>query len=357
MNDSYFIDNKEYTKAGLLAYAENKLEMSGLPDWEHDLFSFIVQWFSSADYVLIYTSGSTGPPKEIRIPKTQMLRSAKRTLRYFDVKPFENILLCLPVKYIAGMMVVVRAFAGSGNLVTLSPQQLSLGSIKGKIGFASMVPLQVAKLLDEHRNLDNLEKLLLGGAPVSQNLAEKVKKSFRGQVWETYGMTETITHVAVRKIDEEPQVFHALPGVSFSVDDRECLIISDPFIRDQQVVTNDRVELLSNTSFRLLGRMDHVINSGGIKVQPEEIERLIGPNIDGRFCITSIPHETMGQMVVLVVEKGADLDKLRDGLAAIENYRRPKKIIELDLIPTSSNGKIDLKAVKDKVSKIVSIDS
>ena len=350
MNSNYFVNHKKYSQAELLIYAQSKLKQRDLPDWERDLFSFIIAWFSGTETITILTSGSTGTPKKIEIPKSRMICSARRTLDYFDVKPFENILLCLPAKYIAGMMMIVRAFSGSLNLITISPQHLFLSDIEDKIGFASMVPLQVSKHLDESHNFDRLEKLLLGGAPVSQRLTEKVKSFFKGQVWETYGMTETITHVAVRRIEDEVQVFHALPGISFSVDERECLIISDPLIQEQPIITNDRVELRSGTSFRLIGRLDHVINSGGIKVQPEELERQLEPHIDHRFCITSMPHATLGQMVVLVVEEGADLEKIRSAIDTIDDYRRPKKIIELKHIPTSANGKIDMKSISERIN-------
>lgn len=351
MNNSYFINHKEYTQAELTTHAENQLIQSRLAEWERDLYSFIVQWFSETEFVQIYTSGSTGSPKEIKIAKERMLRSAKRTLQYFEVKPFENILLCLSVKYIAGMMMVVRAFAGSLNLITLPAQQFRLNNLKDSIDFASMVPLQMERLLNEHQNLDGMRKLLLGGTPVSPSLAKKLRASFKGQIWETYGMTETITHVAVRKINEEAQIFHGLPGIAFSMDDRECLVIADHLISDCPVLTNDRIELLSTTSFRLLGRFDNVINSGGIKIQPEEVERLFESFIEGRFCITSIADEMLGEIVVLVVEKGANANLIRKAVSAIDNiYQRPKKVVELEQIPLTSNGKIDYKAVKDKLS-------
>ncbi len=353
MNEKYLLNHKEYSQVGLITHAENQLKLLELADWERDLFSFVVQWFSATEFVSIYTSGSTGTPKEIRIPKISMRRSAKRTLQFFDVKPLENSLLCLPVKYVAGMMMVVRAFVGSLNLITLPAQHLQVSSVKDKIGFAAMVPLQIERLLDEHQNLEPISKLILGGTPVSQGLTEKIKTSFKGQVWETYGMTETVTHVAVRKIEDEAQVFQALPGISFSIDDRECLTITDPFIQDQPALTNDRVELLSETSFRLLGRLDNVINSGGIKIQPEELERLFERYIDGRFCITSMPHETFGQIVVLVAEEGADMDRIRQGINTLQSYLRPKKILELDHIPVTRNGKIDVKAVKDSIIEML----
>ena len=351
MSNKYVVNYKEYCREELIAHAQSRLS-SDLSDWERDLFDFILNWVSLSSTISIHTSGSTGKPKEIQISKERMIRSAERTLRYFEVKPSESILLCLPVKYIAGMMMVVRAFTGSLNLITLPPHQLQLGNIKGEIGFAALVPLQMDKLLNEHQDIASIRKIILGGSLVSPMLEEKLKGSFPGRIWETYGMTETITHVAVREINGAARIFNALPEISFSTDDRECLIISDPGILDEPLYTNDRVELLSETSFRLLGRIDHVINSGGIKVQPEVLESLIAPYILGRFCITSLPDETLGEMIVLVVEKGVDLVRVREGIDALESYHRPKKVFELEQIPVNRNGKIDYKELKDNIGQL-----
>lgn len=352
MNDKYILNHQTFTKDGILNFAADKLNQPELTEWEHDLYSFIQTWFSGSAYVSIYTSGSTGTPKEIKILKERMRLSAQRTLDYFEVEPLENILLCLPVKYIAGMMMVVRAFTGLLNLIAVSPNQLKIDRIEDTIGFASMVPLQIERLIDQHQPLDRIQKLLLGGTPVSENLSNKLKSSFKGQLWETYGMTETITHVAVRKLRDEAQVFHALPGITFSIDNRDCLMINDPLVQDLAVQTNDRVELLSATSFRLLGRVDYVINSGGIKIQPEVLERTLEPYMTVRFCITSIPDESLGEMLVLVVEKGVNPESIQRALTQIGSYSRPRKIFELEKIPVTNNGKIDLKAVNIEISKL-----
>lgn len=350
---NYNINHKRYSTSELIAHAVNQCNDLNIPVWERDLFEFILHWFDQSEQVSIYTSGSTGIPKKIHISKANMVLSASRTLRYFDVKAGENVLLCLPVKYIAGMMMVVRAFVGSLNLITVSPQKLSLHKLSETIDFASMVPLQLANLIDGGENLNNLRKLLLGGAPVAQTLTDKIIIKCKGEVWETYGMTETITHVAVRKIKDEPQLFHAIDGVSFSVDERECLVIHDALLGSDNIITNDRVDLISSTAFRLLGRIDHVINSGGIKIQPEELERLMESYIHGKFCITYLADESLGQMVVLVIEKGEDMDSIKHGIAAMESYQRPKKIFELIEIPALPNGKIDVQAVKKAIGLLL----
>jgi o-succinylbenzoate---CoA ligase len=353
MTGSYFINHKAYSLPQLLTYASELLNHEDATDWEKDLGGFILDWFSSGEYVSIRTSGSTGIPKEIRLSKIKMLHSAERSLAFFDIKPGENALLCLPVKYIAGMLMVVRAFAGELNLITRSPQQIQLDSIAGTIHFTAMVPLQVEKLINEKQDLDKINKLIIGGAALSFGLAKKIKSAFKGGVWETYGMTETITHVAVKKINEgSGALFQALPGISFSTDYRGCLVISDPLLQEQSILTNDNVTLFSPTSFRLLGRYDNIINSGGIKVQPEELERILSSHVKMNFCISSVPDDRLGQLIVLVVEKGADVDLINKAILQIEAYRRPKKIIELEIFPISSNGKPDLRKVKELIGKI-----
>ena len=353
MNNKYSINHRKYTKDEIIILAESQSKRLDTPEWERDLYAFITDWFSPTEYMAIHTSGSTGIPKEILISKTKMIGSAARTLRYFDVKPNENILLCLPVTYIAGMMMVVRAFTGSLNLITLPPQQMQLSNIKEELGFAAFVPLQMDKLLNEGQNLGFMRKIILGGSPVSAVLEDKIRTSFTGQIWETYGMTETITHVAVRKIKDDVRIFFALPGISFSEDDRGCLVIDDPYLLDSPLHTNDNVELLSPTSFRLLGRMDHVINSGGIKVIPEKLESLMSPYVQGHFCITSLPDEVLGEMIVLVVEKGTDMLRIMQGIDTLKTYHKPKKVFELDQIPINQHGKIDVREVKQIINKLV----
>jgi len=348
----YSINHITYSHPGLLDYSVRQLQRHDLQEWEKDLYIFILEWFSPGQYVSIYTSGSTGIPKEIRLSKEDMCKSAERSLVFFDIKPGENALLCLSVKYIAGMMMVVRAFTGRLNLVTVPPQHLQL-THPGDFHFAALVPLQLEKLTEEPQYLDNIKKLVIGGALLSSSLAKKLNASFHGKAWETYGMTETITHVAVREVTgtTPPLTFHALPGISFTIDERECLIIHDPLIHNRHIVTNDRIELLSSTSFRLLGRLDNVINSGGIKVQPEELENILSPYIQGKFCISSVPDDKLGNLVVLVVEKGTSLATLQEILDTIDPYHRPKKIIELAEFPLTSNGKTDQAVLKEKIRR------
>ncbi len=345
MTETFIINHKEFTKPELIVYAEEQVSRNDIPEWRKDLYAFIKIWLSDVETISINTSGSTGQAKKILFTKLQMIRSAQRTLKYFDIKPFNKALLCLSVNYIAGVMMVVRAFTGKLNLIISPSDDINISET---IHFAAMVPLQVEKLLNSNAILCNYKKIIIGGTAISSQLSEKIIKEFNGKVWETYAMTETLTHVAVKEIvaNSFNHPFQALPGVTFSKDVRDCLVIHDPMIQSESLITNDRIELLTETSFHLLGRADNVINSGGIKIQPEEIERVLMPYISGKYCISSISDNIFGEIVVLVVEKRANSNQLLDTINKIEKFHRPKRIIEIADIPVNANGKIDRMKVK-----------
>ena len=346
MDNKFIINDQEYSSSELSNFAEKRISSSSTPEWEKDLYHFIIQWFSPVEYISIFTSGSTGTPKEIKLLKTDMIKSANRSNTFFELKQRDNALLCLSVKYIAGMMMVVRAFCGKLNLISIPPHQLE--EINKLIDFAAMVPLQIEKLLAQPTLLNKIAKIIIGGAPLNETLTKRLLRKYKGTAWETYGMTETITHVAIKEIKKikNNNIFYALPGINFAQDNRNCLIIKDELIQPKPLITNDHIQLVSKTSFRLLGRYDNVINTGGIKVQPEELEAKLHAYINGKFCITSMPDNKLGEIVLLIIEKGAEIINIENGLSAITNYQKPKRIIELDKIPLLNNGKIDRIALK-----------
>jgi O-succinylbenzoic acid--CoA ligase len=290
-------------------------------------------------------------PKSIEFTKAQMVRSAQRSLEYFNVQPAQKALLCLSVNYIAGMMMVVRAFTGKLNLILSPPDAVNISET---IHFAAMVPLQVEKLITSGDVLCNYKKIIIGGTPVSAKLAESIVKEFPGKVWETYAMTETLTHVAVRELTHDtPNIyFSALPGITFTKDIRDCLVIHDPLIQSEPIVTNDCVDLISDASFHLLGRIDNVINSGGIKIQPEAIEEILANYIEGMFCISSLRDSLFGEIVVLVLDAETKTHELQKGMDALDKYQRPKKTVELTKLPVNANGKIDRKKVKSLIETL-----
>lgn len=266
---------------------------------DEDIFHFLIDWFNKSPFIKVTTSGSTGYPKEIKLKKEHMINSAKATGDYF--KLFENTtaLLCMSPKYIAGKMMLVRAMVLGWDLDVVAPTSNPLEKINKKYDFCAMVPMQVTLSLNE---LHKIKTLIIGGGTVSNSLKRSVQ-NIRTDIFATYGMTETVTHIAVEKLNNKPTTyFNCLPNVKVSIDNRNCLVINAPQIADERITTNDIVEIINETSFRWLGRFDNVINSGGVKLFPEQIEFCLTDVIENRFFIASEPDELLGNKLILVIE-------------------------------------------------------
>ncbi len=308
--------------------------------WQKDIINFIENWLDESDTIEVQTSGSTGQAKVISIQKNLMLASAKATLNFFKLSEGQTALLCLPVKYIAGKMMLVRAILGKLNLILVEPSSVPCEQLDSKIDFAAMIPLQVENSLHA---LSKIQNLIIGGAPMSPSLENRLKKA-PNSVYASYGMTETITHVALRNV-KEGVYFKALPGVTFWQDDRDCLIVKAPHLNIDELITNDVIELEDFTHFKWLGRYDNVINSGGIKLNPEEIESKIAPLFDRAFYISSEPDELLGEKLILLIE-GDELDAysltlLKSELAEeLNKYEVPKKIVFAQTFNRTPNGKL-----------------
>lgn len=301
---------------------------------------FIEEWNSPTPYVIAHTSGSTGTPKEIRLLKTDMRASAKATINFFGLHSGSWLHLPLSPDYIAGKMQIVRALE-SGAALTVeeaSNRPLSdLGLNSGqRISLLPVVPSQVSGVLSSGFT-DRIDNMIIGGAPLApvdeQRIIDSGIPSFA-----TYGMTETCSHVALRRLGSE--CFSALPGFSFSTDPRGCLVISSDTMSFGRLVTNDIVELDSPQTFRWRGRIDNVINSGGLKINPEEIEKKIARLFpDGTsFYITSRQSDRWGEEVVLVTDMPGPTDNLMAMIEAeVGHLRAPKALIfDPDIKRTSS---------------------
>ena len=271
--------------------------------WQQEIVDFLQQWFDDSDYVEVKTSGSTGDPKLIQLPKTTMLRSAQLTNRFFGLQPGSVALLCLPASYIAGKMMLVRAIAGNYTLHAVAPSANPFATEElPALDFSAITPYQLLhSAVDLPRR--NITNIIVGGSPVTPAM-EELTAEWPVALYETFGMTETASHIALRRFNgkEASASFRTLEGVRLSLDDRSCLVIDAPHLHSEQLITNDFVELVDNHSFRWLGRADRVINSGGIKIFPEQVERKLESVIDLPFFISSKPHESLGQQVVLVLE-------------------------------------------------------
>lgn len=303
---------------------------------------FLAQWRSDDPFVEAHTSGSTGVPKLIRLPKADMLHSAMTTCRQFGLGPQSLLALPLSVDYIAGKMMVVRAVAAGCPLWIEQPSSHPLGALAARgltADLASIVPAQIDGLLSLGPAIP-VRRLLIGGAPIAPADERRVVEAGI-EAYATYGMTETCSNVALRRLGTD--IYEANDGFTFGVDSRGALTIESRAMSFGRLVTNDLVSLLSPGSFRWLGRADNVINSGGVKVSPELTERRMASVLDpSTFYLTGRPSERWGSEVVAVVVRGhrpttAQLELL-DGLLSVAE--RPKAWIEVDTLPLTSNGKL-----------------
>lgn len=303
-------------------------------DFEKPVGDFLLDWFDTKSYIEMKTSGSTGTPKTIRVDKQAMVNSAMATGDFFDLRSGNRALQCLPVKYVAGKMMLIRAIILGLDLDYVEPTSHPMKDLDDmNYDFVAMVPLQAKNSLEE---LKQVKKLIVGGSLISPSLEKKLMK-LPTEVYETYGMTETVTHIAAKRVGEK--VFTVLPGVTISYDDRNCLVIHAPkIIADETVVTNDLVELVNENQFKFLGRIDNVINSGGVKIIPEQVEYKLSGLINHRYFIAPKEDAELGQKVVLVVEGEAfEIDKAI--FDVLDKYEKPKEILFVPKFKETENGK------------------
>jgi len=302
-------------------------------DFEKPVGDFLLDWFDSKDFIEMQTSGTTGAPKKITISKQAMVNSALATGDFFDLKPGDKALHCLPVKYVAGKMMLVRAMIIGLDIEFVAPSSHPLLNNETDFDFIAMVPLQAQNSLGE---LKRVKKLIVGGAAINEVLEKNLLK-LTTEVYETYGMTETITHIAARKLGE--RAFTVLPNVTISYDDRKCLVIHAPRISDDVITTNDIVELVNENQFIFLGRLDNIINSGGIKIMPEQVEQKLANKIQQLYFIGSKPDNELGEKVILVIE--GDKQEFDENLFEdLDKYEKPKEIVFIPKIKVNASGKI-----------------
>jgi len=305
---------------------------------------FIDLWFDELPYITAHTSGSTGSPKEIQLLKTDMVASARSTNRYFGITPYSTLLCPLSADYIAGKMMIVRAIVSGAELWLEVPTNHPVQNDYGIVNLISVVPSQIPYLLDRKDNLAKLRTILIGGAQLPIQLSERITEAGI-DAYVSYGMTETCSHVALRKVrSSEPEIYEAMPDISFSKDNRDCLVINSKTRSFKELYTNDIVQLMDSRHFLWKGRLDNVINSGGIKVYPEEIEqqiRTVMPrNLE--FYIAKSDDEKWGEVPVLIVSEDiADKDALLKAArnAVHHKAQRPAKVI-YDEIRHTTSGKI-----------------
>ena len=325
-------------------------------DFEKQVISFIEEWFDDSQTVKVQTSGSTGTPKVFDIEKDRMRYSANKTCDILGLKQGASALLCLPVDYISGKMMVVRAIERKLTLFIKKPSVNPVNDLEATIDFCAMSPLQVENSLDKIHLIKNI---IIGGAAVSQSLKSNIsdqlnneKTLIKNHIYETYGMSETLSHIALKQIYPIAEdYFKVFDDVEISLDKRGCLQIFAPNLNSETLLTNDLVEINNGKEFRFLGRIDNVINSAGLKIYPEQLENLVKKEIANEVVFLGIANELLGQKLVLVIEgqKTAQLTERLEKIVYPSKNHHPKEVIFIEKFPRIPNGKIDRRALTHKI--------
>ncbi|MFN3918456.1 MAG: AMP-binding protein [Flavobacteriales bacterium] len=333
------IENHTYSVSEFLSLANNNKLFPGLS-------SFINEWESFNPEITLQTSGSTGIPKKIQTKKTHLVNSAKATCDFFKLNPKDKILICLPLNFIAGKMMVIRAVTHNLHMYLVSPASNPVRNLTEYVNFAAMTPHQVHTVIEENpEKLNLIEKLIIGGSSIDNELIYRLKQR-KINAWATFGMTETYSHIALRKISPIEATFYTcLPHINVSLSTEETLIIHAPQLGHEALQTNDVVELINETSFRWKGRKDFVINSGGIKLHPESLEEKLAPHMNKPFFMGGIADEKLGEKIVLVIESDESDNKkdvIENLIASVYNsIEKPKIIKFVSHFVRTPSGKIN----------------
>ncbi|WP_456377835.1 AMP-binding protein [Lutibacter sp.] len=356
--------HKDFKLQGKSFSSKEELINFSKKDLDVEVANFLQQWFDDSLFVEVKTSGSTGKPKVIKLYKNYMVNSAIATGNYFNLFENTTALVCMSPKYIAGKMMLVRALTLGWHIDIEEASLNPLKNCEKQYDFSAMVPMQLHNSLTE---LHNIKKLIVGGGVVSDTLLNKIQ-NVKTEIFATYGMTETITHIAVKKLNNFKLVtersrseshFEVLPNVTILTDSRGCLIINAPDIAKEKVITNDLVELISEKSFKWLGRFDTIINSGGVKLIPEQIEEKLSKIITQRFFVTGIKDEVLGEKLILIIEKLVTeqgqskkmfLNSLKN-LQSLTKYEIPKEVYFLKVFIETETKKVNRKKTLEILTK------
>ena len=317
--------------------------------------AFRTRWYDDSTTLEVHTSGSTGAPKTMLVEKKKMAASAALTCRFLGLQRGDSALLCMPLEYIAGQMMCVRAYTQDLQLFITTPCANPLLDIDEHITFAAMTPMQVYETLqhaEEKQRLERIEHLIIGGGAISRSLQEDLQ-DFPNNVWSTYGMTETLSHIAMRRLNgtTATDLYSPLQGVKVSLNSEGCLVIEAPHVCSQTLTTNDIAEICDDGRFRILGRKDNVICSGGIKMHIESIEARIG-EMECDYAITSLPDEKFGEIVVMLHTGLDEEETIAICRSRLSRYEVPKRLIYCTEIPKTGTDKIARQEVKQLALKL-----
>nr|WP_321355347.1 AMP-binding protein [uncultured Draconibacterium sp.] len=318
--------------------------------WEQSWLNFLEEWYNANNYVEVQTSGSTGTPKTITLKKDFVAASALRTIRFFNLQEGDRVLHCLPSQFIAGKLMIVRALIGKLDLNLIDPaSDFTILQFDKHIKFTAMVINQVTKYMALPEQ--NIVNLLIGGSAIPQPLEEQLQQ-ISTKCYSSYAMTETATHIALRNLngDDQTDYYTCLDGISVELDERNCIRILMPGLENGAIQTNDLGELEDSHHFKVLGRVDNVIISGGIKFLPEQIEEKLAKEMLLPYAIGSVPDEHLGEKIILLIEGDAG-EAIKTNIQAqcnklLSKYEQPKDICFIEKLPRTENGKIDRKQLK-----------
>ena len=352
--DKIQLNGTQYNRENL-----SELHFTDEPEdsWRNAIYHFLLNWFDDSDSIITHTTGSTGKPKDIRLRKTAMINSARMTNYFFRLDATSTVLLCMPTAYIAGKMMLVRALVSGFNLLTVEPSANPFENLNQLIDFTAITPYQLFQSAESLKN-GLVRKIIVGGSQVTRKLEELVE-GIPTEMYETYGMTETSSHIALRRFNgkDKSEYFTVLGGVEIHQTKRGCLVIDAPHLLECEIQTTDVVEIISNNSFRWLGRADSAINSGGVKIHPEQVEKKLERIIPASYFITSVPDQLLENKVVLIIESEAfsakqELDLKLKMQPLLHKFEFPKQIYYLPDFIYSQNNKL---LRKETLSKVISL--
>jgi o-succinylbenzoate synthase len=346
LNELFFIQGKSYDKQSLSILCKRKVNNKATEDWEAEICSFILQWLDDNDYIIAKTSGSTGKPKEIKLLKKHMKASARATLDFLKIESGGKAMLCLPANYIAGKMMIVRAFVGGLELNFVKPTLNAVFARLEKYSLIALIPGMISNIIDDNKEtiLENFDHILLGGTSIPHQMENKLQ-ILKNNLWHTYGMTETISHIALRRINgpNKSESFTPLRDVKVKLSEKNTLRVDYPKIGINNLITNDIAIINHEGKFIIKGRTDNLINSGGIKLHPEEIEGKISKLIENPFFIYGLPDKKLGKKIVLYIEGKLKLTKsqlMNEMSGFLEKKQIPKQIVFVKRFARTTSNKV-----------------
>lgn len=350
---------KAYTLAAFQSFLSQQLTKETLLHWERCILDFAAQWCSPhIQQFKLHTSGSTGAPKAIVLSRQAMKASAQATGKALHLTAGQSVLLCLSAEYIAGIMMIVRAIELGLDLYYVQPKADFISRIERTYDLCSVVPLQLQYAIDHraYSQLNLLRTILVGGDALPASYFPPLQK-LSCSVLATYGMTETITHIALRHLNgmKASAVYHCLDGVNVYNNAKGCLCLSATHLNIKDLQTNDIAAIHSSNSFSLLGRADFVINSGGLKIHPQVVEEVLSAIIPQSFVLSAMSHPRLGKAAVLLIEKPQTIDAkilLAKAKAVLPAYQAPKAIFYTSALARKANGKIDRRACEEEVERL-----